>query len=331
MTDRRATATPEKLDKILATLHNLQGRIDDPRLEDGPEKDLMREHAERLIRDYRITEEEMLTEDLAAGRVPIAVPGKRIFPMCRVDSPFTDVYMSLASYIAHHCEVRLNANWRRDDGVSWYDAIVVGYEGDTRYAEALFTEARNYFANRMEPAVDRSLPDSMNVYNLRTAGIERGRIGQMMGWGDKAHVKVTKLYKEECERRGEPAVMAGKGNSMKTYREAFSSAFPSTLWDRLWRARQAADASGGALVLASRKERVDEEFYRLYPHLRPKPATEVATTSKKVSRQSGWTKADQMRWERLNESTAGKLGNSAGAAAAREVNVKSNSTNRLED
>jgi hypothetical protein len=335
VTDRRATATPEKLDSILRTIQNLQGRIEDDRLEEGPEKDRMREHMERLINDYRVTEDDLNTANAEAGRAPISVPGVRRFRAFRYGTGYGTVYRSLLGYCISHAQCRGVVDYEyEDDGTMWVVAVVVGYEQDARYAESLYTEARAYFANRMEPTVLTRLSDAENVYRLRSAGIERGRIGEMMGWGDKAHMRVTKVYKEECLRRGEPAVMTGKGNSMKTFREAFSMAFPNTLWDRLYNARMAA-AAGGAIELKGRKEAVDEEFYTQYPQMRPKPvrvSKEPVKPLKVDNRRKAWTAKDQAEWERLNASVAGRMGQNAGAAAAREVNVKGgNATESLED
>jgi hypothetical protein len=328
-TDKRAAATPEKLDAILRTIQNLQGRIEDERLEEGPEKDLMRTHMERLINDYRVTEDELNQINAAEGRAPIAVPGVRRFRAYPYGGEYASVYRSLLGYCASHAQCRVVIGYEYSDiGQLWAVAEVFGYEHDARYAEALFTEARGYFMSRMEPRVNPTLSDGANVYRLRTAGIERGRIGEMMGWGDKAHIRVTNVYKRYCAEQGLEPVMTGKGNSMKTFREAFASAFPNTLWDRLYNARAAA-AAEGAVEILGRKEAVDELLYERYPDLRPKPV-KVDPTPVKKSRRSGWTKKDEAEWLRLN-SGAGALGQRAGAAAAREVNVKGgNATESLE-
>jgi hypothetical protein len=326
MTDRRATATPQKLDAILSTIQNLMGRIEDERMEDGPEKDRMREHAERLMRDYRIEESELIQADKDAGRAPISVPGVRRFPLCRAGSPFLSAYWRMAYYIADHCEVRITSDYeRREDGSRWYIVVVVGYEGDTRYAEALYTEARTYFANRMEPTVDKGLSDDDNVYRLRSAGIERGRIGEMMGWGGEGTTgpgKVTRAYKRACVARDVAATMTGRSVSMKVFREQFAEQFPYTLFSRLIAARDASDrASGGSLVLASRKDAVNEEFYRLYPDLRPVKLAKTDKAPVKAAKEPKWTKADQARLDRQYSESA-QLGRDAGRAAAAEVQIK---------
>lgn len=324
MTDRRATATPAKLDAILRTIQNLQGRIDDERLEEGPEKDLMRAHMERLINDYRVTEDELNQLNVAEGRAPIAVPGVRTFRAYPYGGEYEGVYGSLLSYCVHHAQCRYAFNYDHDeDGRLWIVVEVFGYEHDARYAEALFTEARGYFMSRMEPRVNPAQSDGQNVYRLRTAGIERGRIGQMMGWGDKAHIRVTNVYKRYCAEQGLEPVMTGKGNSMKTFREAFASAFPTTLWDRLYNARAAA-AADGAVEIAGRKAAVDELLYERYPNRRPKPVKVDPTPVKASRKRKAWTQKDEAEWLRLN-SGAGALGQRAGAAAAREVNVKGSS------
>lgn len=233
-------------------------------------------------------------------------------------------------YIAQHVGCRVKSKWAThpDTGAFMLGAMLVGYEADIRFAETLYTNARLVFAERMEPHVDPSMTDEDNVYRLRNAGIERPVIGEMMGWGREAAQKVTTVYKRACKQRGEDPVVVGKGLSVKVYREAYTESFCSELWHRLHRARNAVDDNSGALVLANRKENVDEAFYQLFPDMRPSDVPVKVGASRK---RKAWTKADEARWAKRN-GIAGQAGRAAGERAAAEVDVTSRSPRkRLND
>lgn len=307
-------------------LRRIQGLLAKAESTDSPEEaTALRAEAERRMMKYRISESQVGDEP---GEIRIT-PTRRDFPICRLDSPFKDTYVNLAFAAVYHVGARgAYGAGVDDDGNLVWRLSAVGYESDLRYAELLYTMARTYFASRMEPNVDPSLSDGENVYRLRRAGIERRRIAVLMGWdvtpdatNGTAHAKVTRLYAEESTRRGEDAVATGRKFSAKTYREAFASNFSDQFSHRLYVARNAAgrDYTGGQLVLANRKETVDEKFYQEFPHLRPVPA--VPDEKAKKSRKSGWTKADEARWQRIHGSASGKAGAVSGRAAADEVEL----------
>jgi hypothetical protein len=147
-----------------------------------------------------------------------------------------------------------------------------------------------------------------------------------VGWGDRAHQKVTTVYKRACKQRGEDPILTGKSTSMKVYREEYVAGFISGYYNMLWRARNAGETGGQALVLAGRKDDVDEAFYREFPHLRPKAAVgnngegRIAQRRRK-QREYRPTKADIRAMERRN-SAAGRAGAMAGKRAAEEVQVQ---------
>jgi hypothetical protein len=161
-------------------------------------------------------------------------------------------------------------------------AVLVGYESDVRYAIMLHTVVRMAFSGKLEPKVDPELSSDDNVYTLRNAGIERQRIAVMMGWGGDAEggtSKVTPAYKRACRARGEDPLVVGRSVNAKTYRESFADAFVSGVYYRLlaMAATHGVEAKG-ELVLANRKENVDEAFYELYPELRPNPMNQYKAT-----------------------------------------------------
>jgi hypothetical protein len=215
-----------------------------------------RQRAEELMAKYRIEESQL---NMDATSAPLTVPVSRMVPLYVYGSPFADTYLTLAGEIMYHVGARAVTRVKNHDGQLMVMLEAVGYETDLRYLELLYTAARTYFAARMEPKVRPEDSDADNVYRLRSAGVERRRIAIMMGWdttekgtNGAAHGKVTKLYKEACEQRGEDPKLVGRTVSAKTFREAFSTQFPVTLANRLRVARDGVDSTGGAVVLANR-------------------------------------------------------------------------------
>lgn len=294
-----------------------------------------RAKAETLMREYRVAEEEALAQDIAAS-VPIKYDIVLSATRGGMDRHW---YASIMRRIVDHCGIRAAYSYR--DGDYALVATVVGYEGDVRYAEFLYTAAYLMFSTRVDPVWDDTLPEAENIWRLRNAGIERRKIADR-AWGNgyeaKARTKVQRIYLKECERRGEAARATGLGHQTSVYREAYAQAFVTTLGRRLQMAREAADSVGGGLVLHGRSDRVDEAFYGHFPHMRPAAPTEtvvVVDTEGECERckkaKSGhcrkhpaltWTKADEARWQARNNSSSARAGQASGRAAAEGVVIR---------
>lgn len=283
--------------------------------------------AAELMVKYRVEQEETLAHDEASEK-----PVQRDFNLAGMGSKYRANYAAMWYWIAQHCEVETwQAYVYSDDGYKLM-AHAVGYAGDLEYAEMLFTSARLVFTDKLEPKVDPKLSDQVNAYRLRASGMERVRVAQTL-WGntDKLFLaRVGRLYKAECEARGEEAMLSGRGVTGKAYREQYADAFVTTLHSRLWSARQAASASGGGLVLHGRKERIKEAFYTFYPDQKPKPALEYKDPrddcAKCKAAKSGECREHHIPMGRSSagpdyNSVAAERGRMAGRAAARDVQV----------
>ncbi len=284
-----------------------------------------RTKAEELMVKYRIEQEETIATDPAAVK-PIQVD----LDLAGMGSKYKNHYHTMWYWIAKHCGVESWCEYKYDEAGYKLVAHVVGYDEDTRYAEMLFTSARLVFTEKLEPRIDPAKSDQVNVYRLRSAGIERIRIAEMM-WSNTDKVslaRVGRLYKAECEERGEEAMLSGRGVTGKAYRDQYADAFVSTLHTRLWQARQAA-GGGGGLVLHGRADRVKEAFYAFYPNQRPKPALPEAEPEK--CERCEKAKSGQCREHRVSygrspkgpdyNSVAAERGRMAGRAAARDVQL----------
>lgn len=289
---------------------------------------LYRAKAQEMMVKYRVEQEETLAVDPGAAK-----PIQRDIVLVGRGSAFRQSYHTMWYWIAQHCEVEHWVQYVYTEQGYQLVAHVVGYEEDVRYAEMLFTSARLVFGEKLEPKVKPELSDQVNIYRLRSAGIERIRIANIM-WSNTDKVflaRVGRLYKAECAERGEEPALSGRGVMARGYREQYAEAFVVQLSSRLWQARQAATATGGGLVLHGRKERVQEAFYTFYPDQRPKPALPTAEEEpecpKCAANKSGTCKEHpRVSYGRAPrgvdyDSVAAERGRMAGRAAAREVGL----------
>lgn len=308
--------------------------------------------AEELMRKYRISEEETI-----AGDAFSILPQRfEVFIMegASMTNDFRFHYQEIWREIAKHAGVVYHMEYRfpgyeevaNEDFKTGLVAVGYGYESDVRLAEFLWTAARLVFMTRIDARVNPALSDQENAYYLRNSGMSRIDIAAAL-WGEETrvkagpHAKVQKLYLAECEKRGEKAKVAGRGIQVSIYREAYADAFTDELGWKLREARDAADAQGGALVLPGRKERVQEAFWTAFPDERPRVETpeerearlrrmaepcadcvktKSATGACRRHREYVPTAADRKRWAKA-ETPEARAGRSAGAAAARSVNV----------
>lgn len=341
MSENDGTANIEnmmrKIAGLLATAESLQT---DPKTAEAAKT--YRTRAESLMRTYRVQEEALIREAVSSG-----APIWKDVPIATYQSAWETAISTMFWNIAQHCGLKGVTEYEKNaTGTAWeFVGRVVGYEIDIRLAEMIFNSARLAFFAQLEPEYDRELSAEENIFRLRGAGIDRQRIARKV-FGQEGHaegIKVGKIYKAECERRGVIDAVSGRGFNADTYRVAYADAFRTTIRTRLREARDAADSVGGALVLPEREARVNEALYTRYPSLRPETpearaerlAKEAAyaeahpeTTEKTRAvdrRRKSWTAADEARYQRMNGPRA-QAARDAGTAAARSVDLTRETT-----
>jgi hypothetical protein len=307
-------------DKIRALIAN----ANDESLPDAT-RAMYQAKAEELMVKYRIAEEEALATDPGSS----APVWRTITLMTGWDHDMGPWYVTAMNSIAHHTGCRARPYIGENDDTV---ADVVGYEGDVRYAEFLWTAVLLTFATRINPTWDAMVSPDENIYRLRNSGLER-RVIADAAWGAGAgknpsnRSKVQRIYLRECARRNETPRATGLAHDTKTYRDAYARTFVGHLRTRLMDARDAADSVNGGVVLHGRADRVDEAFYVRYPHLRPSttPPTPSAPCAKctpeKQCRQHRVTARDMREWRRRYTSASAQAGAVNGRAAADEVRI----------
>lgn len=261
----------EALERLLKRVQGLINKADSTEFPD--EAKLLRDKAEALMWKYRIDAATLGSLDTDGGGV---VPEWRTITVCNADSEFRGYYRSVLGHVLSHFECRGVFRYEGDEQV----AECVGFRGELRMAEAVYTSCMLAFGMKMEPVVQPDLSEQENAYLLRSAGVEGWRIAALL-WPDVEpgpdgkppkglRVKARGLFKKEAIARGEdPNVLLGKGNSVANYREDFATGFTNEIWHRLAGMRVSRAEVSAGLVLAGQKEAVDEMLYERYPHLNP--------------------------------------------------------------
>jgi hypothetical protein len=317
-TDNMARAM-DKIQKLIAKADATQDQYPE-------EAAAFRAGAERLMRQYRLEEEQLIATD------PTSI--KPVMHTMMVRSWSTDFgyeYEAMLGYIVNHTGVLIQYRAAPDGSPDGYYVDMFGYDGDLRMTEWLWSSARLVFGAHLDPQVDPNATDQVNAYNLRQSGMLRKDIAKRL-WGENTSAnrsRAQRLYLAECRVRNEQPALSGLSTDAEMYRRSYAEGFLYRLSYRLRAARNAADVAGGALVFPGREDRVKEALYAAYPHRRPKPKPEgvVAkvtvpdTTPAKVDRRrKDWTVADQRQWERANGASA-RAGMNAGRVAAGKVDV----------
>lgn len=236
-----------------------------------------RTRAEALMFKHRIT----LATLGEQGESLLGEPEWRVLDLYAVGSEYWDAYETIVYTLLQHCELRGTTD--RSEGRVRLE--VVGFPADLGYFELLLTSCLLAFGSRLEPQWDTSISFDENVYRLRAAGWERGRIARKawpaefadlsLGFVNKTlNKRVSAIYEREAAKRDEStAGVSGRGANVGTYRKSYAEAFVSELWRRLSRMRIARGQESAAIILKSVKEKVDEAYYIKYPSRRPRPAS----------------------------------------------------------
>src|ERR1044072_8217956 len=145
-----------KIQALLAKAESCQG------LGNDHEASMFRGKAEELIKKYRIAEEEALAVD--PGFVAPILRAMIIKNPGQGQGDLTSCYGDIFRDICHHTGVRVYISHTGDWALL---ATMVGYEGDIRYTEFLWTAAFLMFSTRIDPTWDPSRPEEENIFLLR--------------------------------------------------------------------------------------------------------------------------------------------------------------------
>lgn len=206
-----------------------------------------------------------------------------------IDGEFRYHVQDLVLMVVKHCGIRVHPDigYARDENGRTEMPLrkrfkLVGFPEDMMYADQIWFRVFKEFVSNISPKWDASKPLAENVYQFARAGLSWGQIHsaasnaredryglpELLNGGG---AKLRNLYREECQRRGEEY---NKTRTHEAYRATFVQSYSATIGRRLRDMRDSAkehiaDNDKFAVALRSTQERVDEEFYRLYPEYDP--------------------------------------------------------------
>lgn len=266
--------------KVMSRVMKLLELSNDPNTSEH-ERQLAADHAERLMAQHMIDR-----MDLKAENPTKVVTDTWTVRIGEAGGEFSYHIIELMGQVIRHCGARMHPRSvyaEREDGngkdYSTKVYTVIGFPEDMAYAEQVWFRVFRGFISNVNPSWDSSKPLAENVYHFVNAGFSWGEIhGKATGAGNPlpellkgGGAKLRSLHKEECARRNEPY---GKTRTRDAYRATFVQSYGATIGRRLLAQRKQATESVSsadkyALAVRTTKERVDEEFYRLWPEYDP--------------------------------------------------------------
>lgn len=239
-----------------------------------------------------------------------------------VDSEFYFHVRDLMLMVLKHCGARVHPKesyGKKDDGTTDWGVkqfTVVGFPEDMMYAEQIWFRVFKEFVSNISPRWDPSKSLEDNTYAFIKAGyswIDTYRVARRIQYSDwpeqmpNGGPRLRRAYKAALEARGEEF---SKTRTREAYRNTFVRSYSSTIRQRLDEMRAKSketvgDADKFALALRTTKERVDEEFYRLFPEYDPEMIRRMKA-AEELARQEAWDALDEetqgavLYWEAEN-------------------------------
>lgn len=207
-------------------------------------------------------------------------------PFIRDGVDFEGQYISMFSAICSHNRTRAVIRTYREQ------AVIVGFPTDVEYTQMIWNSVYFGFVSKLDPSWVADRPADENIKILKEAGWKWGRIADVANANGfectATDGRLKAAYRRQCKLEGvEPTSHTQRHAA---YRAAYAEAFSATISSRLYRMRRAAEdqvasrsGTGTELALCSRKDTVNEEFYQLFPHMRPMSAEERAEVDKRLN------------------------------------------------
>lgn len=259
--------------------------------EGSPEREVALKRAEALMAKYAI-DQAMLDASRSEGerRKPTVLEFVLIDgPGHEWGSHFRLVFDLLCR--ANGCRSVTHGNFTK--------AKVVGFAEDAEWVQLLWMQIFMEFVSKIHPTWESNRSRPANIRAFKEAGYKWSQIWEMVrraegttpdgfdsyrnpgcGW-------LITEYKSECKRVGKEPMATQRFDA---YRASFVESFTGAVMARLERMaedrRQAADSvPGSALAVVDAQDRVDEEFYRMYPNRRPLTEEEIRRQREEEDRQ----------------------------------------------
>lgn len=276
--------------KIAERIAKLFERADHPNTPEA-EAAACREKAEQIMRENRISQAMLhLTDEQ-----------KRVFEQYVVPAKYGAVDWGKRHMVAliafEHAGCRVKSLYGAKEMLH-----VVGYPADVFYGKVLFERAIAELEETMDPQWQNNMTDEQNIFRLRNSGKTWGSVGYIFSQeteGPKYSDQAVKArYDKWVKHVGmEPMPQTRRHEA---YRASLQESFVSTLRSRLEDLKKQAEGNEEpgeyAVAIVKDEDALREEFYTLFPEMRPKSAEErEAFWSEHRARAAEEAKAEEER------------------------------------
>lgn len=237
------------------------------------EADASRKKAAEIMTAYQIEEYELV----AKGDQRKPVPTVRTMD-CSFYDQIREDDVKDAVWTIFNCTIRYTG------GISapytdWHDGKrilqVVGLPVDLDYMEMLFTSLFMECMTRMTPKADPAKTMIQNLVALKEVGHkweyignELIKIGQLTEYTRNVGVRFTKIYSDHCKQNGREQVRINPTLFKRSFIQGFSLGVMQKLQEMAKEKDQAFDMGGMGLVLRDNRVDVQEEWNKLFGHIR---------------------------------------------------------------
>lgn len=268
-------------------LSKIRGLIDKANATEFPaERDAFLAKAEQLMQQHEI-DGALLDASRPSERREIITRDIE-----RATGEFATEMRSMLSYFAEHRGVKVAT---KRFGFGKIVTSMVGFPDDIDFVEMLYTTTMLDFASKITPSWDPRSAGSPAVFDhnvraFKEAGYKWVEIAKMANkhggnprtgmdgsTTDGAWLKAA--YRRECVRLG--VAPTRQTQRHEAFRATFATGYVAMIYTRLRKMRMDAETASGVIsgnlpAVRDSRERVNEEFYRLYPHMRPATPEELA-------------------------------------------------------
>lgn len=252
-------------EKIMDRIQGLINKANDSATTEA-EREAMLLKADALMTAHRIDDAKINSRKSRDSREKPIITN---VPFPNYYDAWFDQYSWMMRNVCDAAQVRVHLT--RNAKTGDVTANLIGFKDDIDYAQMLWLSIHLAFSSKLNPRWDSMLTEDENVKILKEAGWKWEKIAHAGGFDWPDGGKLKRAYRRQCNKEGvEPTPHTQRHDA---YRKSFAESFSSTVNNRLWQMQQKRDAteksSGAELVLRDRSTEVDEELYRLFPHLRP--------------------------------------------------------------
>lgn len=281
--------------KLAEKIAKLFERADHPNTSEH-EAAACREKAEKLMRENRISEAMLhLTDEQ-----------KRVFEQYIVPTNWGVVSYGARLNVAvnsfEHAGCKVKGLYGGKEMLH-----VIGYPADVFYGKVLFERAIAELEEVLDPKWKDNMSEDQNIYRLKNSGKTWSEVGVIFAEVTGREVTDSALiyrYKKWCKHIGVDALPQTRRH--EAYRRSVESAFGVTLFRRLNDLKvstsQEDEPGEYAVALIKDEDALLEEFYNLFPEMRPEtPAEREARRAKSAAERAEAERLEQARRAALTD------------------------------